>query len=257
MKGQLFLLKELVRRDLQSRYVGSMFGFLWSFAQPLWQLLLFTLVFSVFLKFPLPEEEITTDFGIFLFSGLLPWMAIQEGVTRASTAIVDNAAVVKKAKLPLRILVMTPMVSALIHEAIAAAVFVVILAAQGLLGWRGLPILLLALPLQLAMTVGLGFLLCSAHTFFRDIAQVVNMVMMGWFYVTPIVFSLLFVGEKIANILLWNPLTPLVDLYRHALLGDGWVWVEGTPWLIVFSCGVFVVGWWLFGRLEGIFVDQV
>lgn len=256
MSGRYFLLKELVRRDLQSRYVGSVLGFFWSFAQPLFQLVLFTVVFSVFLAFRL-KGEVTESFGIFLFAGLLPWMAVQEGVSRGATAIVDNAAIVKKAKLPLEVLVLSPTVSALVHQAIAGALFVVILALTGDLAPQGAALLFLALPLQLALTVGLGFLLSSAHTFFRDTAQVLNMFMMGWFYFTPIVYPLSMVGGRARIALDWNPLTPLVALYRQALLGGELVWIPGTWRLAVISLAVLLLGSWVFWRNKRLFVDEV
>ncbi len=258
MTGQLFLLKELIRRDFQARYAGSALGFFWSFAQPLWQLLLFTFVFSLVLRIRVTlEHEMTESFGIFLFCGLLPWMAVQEGVVRGSTAIVDNATVIKKARLPLRTLVFSLVASSLAHEGIAAAVFVVVLGFLGQLGWQSLPLLLLAIPLQLALTFGLGLLACSVHTFFRDTAQLVSMLMMGWFYLTPIVYPARLMPPRVQAWLELNPLTPLVGLYRQALLGDELKWVDGTGTFAVTALAVLALGSWLFARLQDVFVDQV
>ena len=78
-----FLLSELVRRDFRGRYAGSFFGLAWSFAHPLWQLALFSFVFSFVLRIPLTGER-TEHFALFLFCGLLPWMALHEGVARRS-----------------------------------------------------------------------------------------------------------------------------------------------------------------------------
>ncbi len=256
MTRRFFLLKELVKRDFQARYAGSVLGFFWSFAQPLWQLLLFTFVFARIMGARLSlEAELTESFGIFLFCGLLPWMAIQEGITRAATAMVDNATVIKKASLPLKILVLAPAASALAHEGIAAGVFVLILAALGQLGW-GLPLLLVALPLQLALTVGIGLTVCTIHTFFRDTAQVLAMLMMGWFYLTPIVYSVRMLPEEVRPWFELNPMLPLVGLYRQALLGD-LAWVPGTGRLALTAFVILLLGLWLFGRHEKLFVDQV
>lgn len=257
-RSPVFLLKELVRRDFQARYAGSVLGFFWSFASPVWQLILFTFVFSKIMGARLSIElEHTESFGIFLFCGLLPWMAIHEGITRASTAVVDNAGVIKKAQLPLKALVLAPVAGALLHEAIAAGVFLVVLIMVGELGGYGLPLLALALPLQLALTAGLGFLMCTIHTFFRDTAQVLGMLMMGWFYLTPIVYSVHLLPEDVRSWFELNPLLPLVGLYRQALLGDELVWVPGTARLVLIASVILLVGIGLFGRFEKIFVDQV
>lgn len=256
--SRVFLLKELVRRDFQGRYAGSVLGFFWSFATPIWQLLLFTFVFSKIMGARISiEVEHTESFGIFLFCGLLPWMAIQEGITRASTAVVDNAGVIKKANLPLKALVLAPAAGALAHEGIAAAIFALVLLFSGELGWQGLPLLLLALPLQLALTAGLGFMMCTIHTFFRDTAQVLGMLMMGWFYLTPIVYSVHMLPEDVRGWFELNPLLPLVNLYRQALLGGELAWVPGTGQLALTAGVVFFVGLGLFGRFERLFVDQV
>src|SRR5436305_11170330 len=140
-RRHLFLLKQLVKRDFQGRYAGSLLGFVWSFVQPLWMLLLFTFVFSTVMRVRLTGGH-TQHFSIFLFSGLLPWMALQEGVLRSSTAVTDNASLVKKLRFPAEILVLAVVLAALLHEAIAAVIFLGVVAVLGDLAWRGLPFLL-------------------------------------------------------------------------------------------------------------------
>src|SRR5215207_8818556 len=165
-------------------------------------LLLFNLVFSTVMKVR-PAGSGTDHFAIFLFSGLLPWMAVQEGVLRASTAVTDNASLVKKLRFPSEILVLAVVLAALLHEAIAAGVFLVGLAWTGNLTWGGLPLLALAIPLQVALTLGLGLLASAVHVFFRDTAQVLSMVLTAWFYLTPIVYPLLYVPERLRAWIEW------------------------------------------------------
>src|SRR5215470_15144811 len=132
MKRHLFLLRELVKRDFQGRYAGSLLGFFWSFVQPLWLLVLFTFVFSTVLSVKVGDASNPGGkFAPFLFCGLLPWIAVQEGVLRSSTAITDNSMLVKKLRFPAEVLVVAVVLAALLHEAIAAAVFVAVLAALG------------------------------------------------------------------------------------------------------------------------------
>ncbi len=256
MKRQLFLLKELVRRDFQSRYAGSILGFFWPFLLPLWQLVLFTFVFSTVMKISLLGER-TASFGIFLFAGLLPWMAINEGIVRSATAIVDNADLVRHSRFHSAVLVLAVVLGGLVQQGIAAVVFVAILAAQGDLALAGLPLLLLALPLQIALTLGLGLLVCCFHTLFRDTAQLVGLVMMGWFYLTPIVYPLSLVPEKYQDWLAWNPLTALVGLYRQAFLGGELALYPGSGRLAVIAAVLLAAGVWLFRRLEASFADEI
>ncbi len=264
MAKSLFLLRELVKRDFQSRYIGSLLGFLWAFLIPLWQLLLYSFVFSTVMKISLVGER-TESFAAFMFCGMLPWIAINDGLVRSATSITDNAQLVKKMSLPSRVLVLAAILGGVIHELVAAAVFVVVLAATGDLNWSGIPFLLVLLPLQIALTFGLGQLLCCIHTIFRDTAQALSMVMTAWFFLTPIVYPLAAiqsVPEPYREILMWNPLTLLVTLYRQALLagGDGGLaieWITGLGRLALLAAVALWLGGRLFRRLSPGFADEI
>lgn len=256
------MLKQLVQRDFQGRYAGSLLGFVWSFVQPLWMLLLFTYVFSTVMKIGVVAPD-GPHFALFLFAGLLPWLALQEGVLRSATAIQDNAQLVKKMQFPAEILVLAVVLAALLHEAIAAALFVIVLLWHGELHLASLPWLLVALPLQVALTLGLGLFLGAIQVFFRDTAQVVSMVFTGWFYLTPIVYPLAQVPERFRPWVEANPLTGLVGLYRRALLGDSFF---GTGGLSLTACAAILAlaaalalagGTLLFRRLKPAFVDEI
>jgi lipopolysaccharide transport system permease protein len=252
----LFLLKELVKRDFQGRYAGSLLGFVWSFVQPLFLLVLFTFVFSTVMKISLVGER-TDNFGVFLFAGLLPWMAFQEGVQRGSSAITDNAEMVRKLSFPSEILVLTTVLAALLHEAIALALFAVVLAAFGELVPSSLPWLLVALPLQVAFTLGLGLLLAAVNVFFRDIAQLLGLLLTGWFYFTPVVYPLNLVPDRFLPFLQLNPLTALVGLYRQALLGGRLTAPASLACLLAAAALLLTAGLWTFRRLKPAFVDEI
>lgn len=256
MPRHVFLLKELVKRDFKGRYAGSLLGFVWSLIQPLWLLVLFSFVFATVLRIS-PMGERTSSFAVFLFAGLLPWMAIHEGVLRGSTAITDNAELVKKLSFPSEVLVLAVTLAALLHQAIATAIFVVALAVVGELSPLTLPLLALAIPLQTAIALGLGLLLSSVHVFFRDTAQVLGLVFNAWFYLTPIVYPLEMVPERYRFLIEANPLTPLVELYRQALLGPSLVPPPGVGWLALFAALLLAAGLGMFRRLRPAFVDEI
>jgi ABC-type polysaccharide/polyol phosphate export permease len=256
MRQNLFLLRQLVKRDFQGRYAGSALGFIWSFVQPLWLLFLFGFVFGAVMRVPLTGER-TDSFGLFLFAGLLPWMAIQEGVQRSATAITDNSELVKKLRFPSEVLVTAVVLAALLHEAIAAVLFLVALAVMGRFEAAGLPLFLVLVPLQAALTLGLGFLVASTQVFFRDTVQVLGMVFTGWFYLTPIVYPVDLVPERFRPLIEANPLTPLVELHRQAFFGGDWTWVPGSTTLVVVTVLVALGGFWTFRRLRPTFADEV
>ncbi|MEM7480769.1 MAG: ABC transporter permease [Acidobacteriota bacterium] len=256
MAGYFFLLKELVKRDFKGRYAGSVLGFVWSLVQPVWLLLLFTFVFATVMKISLAGER-TDNFGIFLFCGLLPWMAIHEGVLRSTTAITDSSELVKKLRFPSEILVLSVVLAALLHQFIALGVFALVLALTGSLSWGSLPLLVPAILLQTAIALGLGLCLSSIHVFFRDTSQLLGMGFNAWFYLTPIVYPLSLVPERFTAWIELNPLTPLVDLFRRALLGSDWPPAGPMIGLTAFALALLAIGFWIFRTLKDAFVDEI
>ena len=187
--------------------------------QPLWQLVLFTFVFSAVLKFRLPEGEPIASFPVFLFAALIPWSAFNEGVSRSTTAITDNASLVKKLSFPPELLISSAIAGGLVQSALSAGIFIVYLAIVGDLSLVTLPWLLLALPLQVALTLGIGLLLAALQVYLRDVVQVVGVGLTTWFYLTPIVYPFSMVPEWLQVWISLNPLTGLVGLYRLAFVG--------------------------------------
>ena len=253
---RLFLLGELVRRDFRARYAGSLLGFLWSFAQPLWQLVLFTFVFSWVLRISLVGER-TQNFALYLFCGLLPYMALSEGVNRAATAIIDNAPLVKKLRFPLALLVVTVVATAFLHEAVALSVFVVVLTVLGEGSLHSLPLLAVAIPLQLCLTLGLGLLLATLQVFVRDTVQALALLFSALFYFTPIVYPLSMVPEQFLPWIALNPLTPLVAMYRSALLGGSAPSLGALAPLLFSSATALAVGLTVFHKCSSAFADEL
>lgn len=249
------MLRELVRRDLQARYAGSLLGLFWSFVQPAWQLILYSFVFGRVLKVA-PVGERAPGFSLFLFAGLLPWLALGEGITRAATAITDHAHLVRKLRFPSELLVVSAVMTALVHQAIAAAIFTAVLAALHSLSWQSLPWLLPAVALQVTLTVGLGLFLAAANVFLRDVPQALGMILGGWFYLTPIVYPLSYVPERFRAVIEANPLTALVTLYRRGFFGGEGA-VPGLAVLSICALAALVLGWLAFRRLRTAFVDFI
>ena len=129
LASKLFLLKEMVARDVRARYAGSGLGVLWAFAMPILWMLLYTGVFGLVLKVPVDPGY--ASFPEFLMAGLLPWMAISEGISRASSCLIDNAPMVKKTVFPLETLVLSVVLAAMVNEIIALAVYGVYVALLG------------------------------------------------------------------------------------------------------------------------------
>lgn len=210
----LFLLKEMVVRDLRSRFAGSGLGLLWAFANPILWMLLYTAVFSLVLR--VPVEGAYATFPEFLMAGLLPWMAIQEGISRSASVLIDNSALVKKTVFPLETLVLSVVVAAVVNELIALSVFGVYVALLGHLRAGWLVLLVPALILQILFTFGLGCIAATLTTILRDTSHAVSIVLTVGFYATPVVYPLSLVPMRFRPWIEANPVTHLVELYRRA-----------------------------------------
>ena len=251
-----FLLRELVVRDLRARYSGSALGFLWAFVGPVWQLVLYTLVFSTLLRISLVGER-TTSFPTFLFAGLLPWMAFSEGVTRGATSILENAQLVKKMRFPSHVLVLSVVFSAALHAGVAMLLFFAYQAFRGEIVYRHLPGLMVALAVQLALTIGFALVVASLQVYFRDVLHSLGMVLSALFYVTPIVYPMGLVPEGAREWLRANPLTTVVTLFRSFFTGSDPPSLLSIGVLVAVSAALLAAGALVLRRLAGGFADQL
>jgi lipopolysaccharide transport system permease protein len=256
MSARLFLLKEMVVRDIRARYAGSGLGVFWAFAQPVLWMLLYTGVFGVILR--VPVEKGFSGFPEFLLAGLLPWMAIQEGVSRCATAMTDNAAIVKKTVFPVETLVLSVVVAAIVNQVIAFAIFALYV---GSVGHLSIPWLLLALPallLQAMLTYGVGCLTTVITTFLRDTAQVVGIGLTVVFWATPIVYPIAMIPPRhgwLLAVVRANPVTHLVEWYRAAFSTHVAPSLSSFLYLTATCVAVALCGATLFAKARPHFAD--
>ena len=185
------LLRALVRRDLESRYKGSVLGNLWPLVNQLSQLLIYTYVFSIVMKVKLtlhgiPENNFT--FGLWLFAGLLPWISFTGGLTQSASSVISQPNLVKKVVFPLALLPLIPVLSIFIESSVGlmALIFFVALTTHTL--HTTLALLPLIWLTQLLLTAGLGYLAAGITVFLRDIPQTLAVILNLWFYATPIIY---------------------------------------------------------------------
>ncbi|PLZ09371.1 ABC transporter permease [Fischerella thermalis WC114] len=253
------LLRALVRRDLEARYKGSILGNLWPLLNQLSQLLIYTYVFSVVLKVKLslkgvPENNFT--FGLWLFAGLLPWIAFSSGLIQAANSVVAQPNLVKKVVFPLALLPLVPTLSTFIESSfgLMALIFFVAVSTHTLHSTLALlPFIWLT---QLLLTAGLGYLMAGLTVFLRDIPQTLGVILNIWLYLTPILYPAKAIPEEWRNLVFWlNPMTAIAEVYRDlVLVGEVKHWGE---WVVttVISAIVFCIGFSVYKRLRPAFAD--
>lgn len=250
-----YMIRALVVRDIRSRYMGSFLGLFWAFIHPLTQLAIFYFVFGVVLKAKLGAEYAGLNYGIWLMSGMLPWILFNEVVSRSPGAVLDQANLIKKTIFPSEILPLAHVAAALINHAILFIVLIGFLLALG----EGLSLRILWLPLYLGgvalFALGIAWALSALNVFLRDIAQILGVVLNLWFFFTPIIYPAHMVPEAFRSWLMLNPMLYPVEGYRMALLGRSSPDVDGL--LIFYGCGLvtFLVGGLIFRKLKPAFAD--
>ena len=253
--SKAFLLREMVVRDVRARYAGSGLGILWAFALPILWMVLYTAIFSLVLR--VPVEAGFASFPEFLMAGLLPWMAISEGISRASSCLIDNSAMVKKTVFPLETLVLSVVLAAVVNEVIALAVYAVYVALLGHLSGPWLLLVVPALLFQVLLTFGIGCLAATATAFLRDAAHAVGVALTVGFYATPIVYPLGLVPARLRPLIEANPLTALVALYRAAFTQHALPSAGSLAYLTAFCVLAAGAGGLLFARARPHFADLI
>jgi lipopolysaccharide transport system permease protein len=215
---QRSLIASFVIRDLRARYIGSFMGFFWSVIHPLVLLICYTFVFSFVFELRLRPGAGTDNFALYLFCGILPWLFFQETLQRSSTIIIENANLVTKTLFSSEILPLVVVLAGVVNHLIG---FVILLGfIVFTLGKISCFILLIPVYFFLLMLFSLGicWFVSSLNIFVRDVAQVLNVVLIFWFWFTPIFYSPDMVPANLAFLLNWNPLAQFVIGYRDCLL---------------------------------------
>src|SRR5262245_2215555 len=248
------LLKNLILRDLKHRYVGSIGGFLWSVIHPIVLLLCLTFVFGVIFRPEMGPESGTDSFAVFLLCGLLPWILFSDTGVRNCSVILDNAPLITKTVIPAEILPISITVSNLIHHFIGLGILIAVLTASYSVHLSTLWILLYMFMLLL-FAQGLGWIVAGLHVFLRDTIQALQILMLFWFYFTPILYPIDRVPENIRFLTRLNPMSTIVTGYRNSLLHLAQPSLVQIGAALAVCVAVFVIGGLLFRQAKPAFPD--
>jgi lipopolysaccharide transport system permease protein len=240
-------------RTIRARYQQSVLGGLWMIVQPVANVAVFTIIFTVFV--PIDTGDI--PYIVFSYVAMIPWMFFANSLTDMTISIVANMHLVTKIYFPREILPISAVLARLADFAIAAALLVLLIVIFRLpLYPPGLLLLPVILAIQLAQIVGLGLILAAANVFYRDIQPLLTLGIQLWFYASPIIYPLSLVPEELQPYYLLNPMAGILEAYRAVLLYE----TLPGPSLVyagLVSLVVFLAGLWFFKRVEFQFADIV
>lgn len=208
-----------VKRDFKARYTGSMLGILWTVFQPLAMILVYTLIFSQVMKSKLAGmEAVPYAYSIYLCSGVLTWGMFQEMLFGCINVFFTNANLMKKVSFPRICLPAITVCSAFLNFIIGFLIFCIFMLLIGKFPWSVAPFLPVILSVQIIFTVGLGIGLGVLNVFFRDIGQMMGVILQFWFWFTPVVYPLSIVPERLVWLLNFNPMYHIISAYQHVFV---------------------------------------
>lgn len=248
--SNLHLVKALVKRDLELRFTGSALGFLWAILQPLLLVFCYWFVFTIMIP-RAPDQAGEPEYVFFLISGLVPWLGFADAMTRSTTALVENAPMIRRLTFRSEVLITVPSLTAIIFQFVGLAFFIVYLLFRG----QSLSALWLLAPvtaIQFLLQTGLGWILAVLNVFFRDVIQVLTFLLSIGLFLSPVFYS---VDGRFETIFRWNPMTPLLGLFRSALLGTELPEWSSVVYLLMVAAGVFALGLRFFRRAQPTLAD--
>jgi len=250
------LLWNLTVREIKARYRGSVLGFLWSLANPLLLLAVYSLVFGLIFQ---QRIEGARPYPLFLISGLFPWIWISTSILEGTMSIVSNAGLIRKAAFPGELLPLVSVLSNLIHFLFALPVLAAALLIGRFLdfpvgGWTFL-LLPLVVAVQVPMIAGIALALSALNVHFKDVRDMTTHAITLLFFLTPILYLLEVLPGKLQLLIHANPFTPFVLAYQEVLFHGT---VPGpVRWLAMvgISALLWAAGASLFERLRDTLVE--
>ena len=246
------LVRSLVLRDLRLKYRGSILGFFWSLLNPLFTIGVYWFAFTYIMRTSI------ANFAFFLLLGVLPWTFFVNATMMSTGSISEGGALLKSVAFPRAVLPISTVLFNLAQFVLTLAVFVPII----MLAYRvplAAPMLLLPvfLALQVAFTIGIALLLSSGTAFFRDIRHLLEVALALLFWLTPIVYDLATVPERLRIPLLLSPMSSFVLAYREILFRGAWPGPELWYVALTYAIGAIVIGTAVFVNVQGTLAEQV
>lgn len=250
------LLKTNTKKEIRGKYKASALGVLWSFINPLLQVLVYAIVFPFIMR-----GAGTDNYVVYLITGIIPWTFFTNVVSGGTPCIKYNSGIIKKVYFPREILPISLCLSALINFGISC----IIILAFCLIFGVGISVYILLVPIvalvQTVLSLGIIFILSALNVYVQDIEHIISFVLQMGFYGTPIIYDLnnynLGNASALVTLIQLNPLTTIVNSYRDLFLYHTMPNWQNLFLVFVFGMIVLVFGYWVFKKLEKGFAEEL
>lgn len=242
------LLEELVSRDVKIKYRRSVLGVLWTLLNPLLMMIVLSVVFSNLFKFDIE------NFPLYLLSGQVIFNFFNDATTNAMSAIVGNAALIKKVYVPKYMFVLSRIFSSFINlMASCAALFMVMIATRTELHWT---ILLAVIPVTLVvlLALGVGLILSAITVKFRDIMHLYSVLMTILMYLSPVIYPISILPDWLYKLVMLNPITNILMMFRDTVLNNTVFSLQSFMVALLETVMFLVIGVYVFRKNQDEFI---
>ena len=246
------LLKTSVKKDIRGRYKASVLGVLWSFINPLLQVLVYAIVFPYLMK------GAADHYVVYLVTGIIPWTFFQTVVNQCTTSIKSNSGIIKKVYFPRIILMLSAFLSGLINFFISCVIIVVFCLIFGMgISWHIVLVPLIAVTEGL-FGLALGTIFGAIDAYIQDTEYIVNFILMMAMYGAPIIYEINIFpqGSKIGALIQINPMTKIMNAYRDVFMYHQIPDMGAIGIVFVMSLILFIIAVALFNRMQKGFAEQ-
>ena len=247
------MIASLVRRDLRGRYKGSFLGFLWTFVNPLLQLLVYSLVFTNIMR--VEDVEI---YYLYLFIALIPWLFFSNSIAGGASCIIAQKDMVSKIYFPREVIPISYVTSGFVNMLLCFIVVIAAVLISGIevnvLTWLFLPVIFI---IQYILVLGITMLVSAVTVYFRDLEHILGIIMMAWMYLTPIIYTPNMVPDSFRMYFDLNPMTHIVTAYRDILYYGRMPEFSTLISSVVFGIVFLVIGFVSFGKLKRHFAEEM
>ena len=242
----------LVKRDLKGRYKGSALGFLWTFLNPLLQLAVYTMVFSVIMRAGIE------DYYLFLFVALVPWIFFSTSLTGGSSCIWAQQEMVKKIYFPREVLPLAYVTGQFVNMLLSfIVIFAVLLFSGHPLHLPALACLPVVMAVEYVLALGVAMLSSAVTVYLRDVEYILGIVSMAWQFLTPVMYARETAPQEVRWVFNLNPMTPVVEAYREILYYGRAPRLGSLLAASAVGIAALSVGWLVFDRLQRHFVEEL
>ena len=239
--------------NVRDRYLGTSLGSIWAITNPLFMLALFTYVFGFVFKVRLPEAETTLAFVIWLISGYGPWIALNESIMVATTAVVGASALVKNMAFKTELLPIAGVLVGVINLVVSLCfLFILLLWNGNVITWH-LLLLPLVILVQFAFAAALGIWLSAIAVFVRDVVHILPTLLTAIMFMTPIFYPFSSLPTLVQKVSIANPIYQIAEGYRTIVIFNRVPDVFGLMYVAAISLVIFYIGSRAFRRAKGLF----